>query len=182
MTEAATIDPTALVALCPKSIFSIEDFKDAKVEWDLPELSYDAYKPLRAVEYAETHNLDTTDAEVDALVDAELEALGEDDELLADEEKAPEVKAEPVPEPTPAKPKAKRAARKPKAKSAKAKSAKAKSAKAGSKKAQTVAIYAEVQAAGGSRKDGIARLTSELGMSPAAASTYWQNCKSGKWS
>mgnify|MGYP003643262310 CR=1 FL=1 len=51
-----------------------------------------------------------------------------------------------------------------------------------SKKERTVVIYAEVMKAEGSRKDGIARLTAELNLSPAGASTYWQNCKSGTWS
>ncbi|MBT8199718.1 MAG: hypothetical protein KJO36_04290 [Acidimicrobiia bacterium] len=46
------------------------------------------------------------------------------------------------------------------------------------KKERTIAIYAEV---GGVRKAGMALLVSELGMSKAAASTYWQNVKSGKW-
>jgi hypothetical protein len=55
-------------------------------------------------------------------------------------------------------------------------------AKAPTKKARTVAIYSEVMKAKGARKDGIARLTDELGLSPAGASTYWQNCKSGVWS
>ena len=55
-------------------------------------------------------------------------------------------------------------------------------AKAPTKKTRTVAIYGEVMKAKGARKDGIARLTDELGLSPAGASTYWQNCKSGVWS
>ena len=55
-------------------------------------------------------------------------------------------------------------------------------AKAPTKKARTVAIYSEVMKAKGARKDGIARLTDELGLSLAGASTYWQNCKSGVWS
>ena len=50
------------------------------------------------------------------------------------------------------------------------------------KKERTLEIYRAVMAAGGKRKDGIVQLTGELGMSMAAASTYWQNCKSGKWS
>ena len=50
------------------------------------------------------------------------------------------------------------------------------------KKERTVTIYAEVMKAEGARKDGIARLTTELSLSPAGASTYWQNCKSGNWS
>ena len=54
--------------------------------------------------------------------------------------------------------------------------------KAPSKKERTITIYTEVMNGTGVRKDGIARLTTELGLSPAGASTYWQNCKSGNWS
>ena len=60
--------------------------------------------------------------------------------------------------------------------------AKVEAGKTPSKKSLTVAIYAEVMKAKGVRKDGVARLTSELGLSAACASTYWQNCKSGRWS
>lgn len=49
------------------------------------------------------------------------------------------------------------------------------------KKERTLEIYRDIMARGGKRKEGIATMTSELGMSAAAASTYWQNCKSGKW-
>jgi hypothetical protein len=49
------------------------------------------------------------------------------------------------------------------------------------KKERTIAIYAEVMNGTGARRDGIARLTAELNMSTAAASTYWQSCKAGVW-
>lgn len=50
-----------------------------------------------------------------------------------------------------------------------------------SKKSQAVAIYKEVIAAGGARKEVIARFTAELGMGAPGASTYYQNCKGGLW-
>lgn len=170
MTNTAT-----LIASVPASIFSIDDFRDFKVERDLPELTYDEYKGLRAAEYADTHQLGTTDNDVDALVEKELEEIdGAVDEVIRElsdpqpidaEESAPKAE-KPVP-----------ASRKKVAKKVVKKVVK----KADSKKARTVAIYNEVMAAGGSRKDGIARLTSELELSTAGASTYWQNVKSGKW-
>ena len=51
-----------------------------------------------------------------------------------------------------------------------------------SKKARTIALYQEIMARGGKRREGIQIMTSEWGMSPAAASTYWQNCRpNGRW-
>lgn len=46
-----------------------------------------------------------------------------------------------------------------------------------SKKERALAIFAEVTAAGGARKETIARFTTELGLSAPGASTYYQNCK-----
>lgn len=53
--------------------------------------------------------------------------------------------------------------------------------KAPSKKEQTVAMFAEMTAKGLPRKDIIARMKSELGLSVPGANTYYQNCKSGAW-
>lgn len=50
-----------------------------------------------------------------------------------------------------------------------------------SKKAQAIAIYNEVHAANGARKDAMIRFKTELGMSDAGANTYYQNIKSGMW-
>ncbi len=50
-----------------------------------------------------------------------------------------------------------------------------------SKKAQAIAIYNEVHAANGARKDAMTRFKTELGMSDAGANTYYQNIKSGVW-
>lgn len=49
------------------------------------------------------------------------------------------------------------------------------------KKAQTIQMYAEGHAAGLARKDIIARMKTELGMSDAGANTYYQNVHSGIW-
>ena len=32
-----------------------------------------------------------------------------------------------------------------------------------------------------SRKDGVAKMVATLDLTPGAAATYWQNCKSGRW-
>lgn len=53
--------------------------------------------------------------------------------------------------------------------------------KALSKKARAIAIYKEVHAANGARKDAMTRFKTELGMSDAGANTYYQNIKSGMW-
>ena len=50
-----------------------------------------------------------------------------------------------------------------------------------SKKAGTVRIYAEMTAQGKARKDIIARMRTELGLSVPGANTYYQNVKSGLW-
>ncbi len=50
-----------------------------------------------------------------------------------------------------------------------------------SKKAGTLRIYREMIAEGKARKDIIARMRTELGLSIPGANTYYQNCKSGMW-
>ena len=50
-----------------------------------------------------------------------------------------------------------------------------------SKKAGTLRIYREMTAEGKARKDIIARMRTELGLSAPGANTYYQNCKSGAW-
>jgi hypothetical protein len=50
-----------------------------------------------------------------------------------------------------------------------------------SKKARAIAIYKEVHAANGARKDAMKRFKEELHMSDAGANTYYQNIKSGTW-
>lgn len=50
-----------------------------------------------------------------------------------------------------------------------------------SKKAGTLRIYAAGIAAGEARKDIIAKMRTELGLSVPGANTYYQNCKSGMW-
>lgn len=50
-----------------------------------------------------------------------------------------------------------------------------------SKKAGTLRIYREMTAEGKARKDIIARMRTELGLSIPGANTYYQNCKSGMW-
>ena len=50
-----------------------------------------------------------------------------------------------------------------------------------SKKAGTLRIYAAGIAAGKARKDIIAKMRTELGLSIPGANTYYQNCKSGMW-
>lgn len=54
-------------------------------------------------------------------------------------------------------------------------------AKAPSKKSRTVAMFKEMTAEGKPRKDIIAKMKSELGLSAPGANTYYQNCKSGAW-
>lgn len=56
-----------------------------------------------------------------------------------------------------------------------------KEAKAPSKKDLTIAMYTTMTAAGLPRKDIIAKMKSELGLSVPGANTYYQNCKSGAW-
>lgn len=53
--------------------------------------------------------------------------------------------------------------------------------KAPSKKSRTVAMFKEMTAEGKPRKDIIAKMKSELGLSAPGANTYYQNCKSGAW-
>jgi hypothetical protein len=55
----------------------------------------------------------------------------------------------------------------------------AKAAKEPSKKDRTIAIFKSM--AGGARKDIIAKMKTDLGLSDAGANTYYQNCKSGAW-
>lgn len=50
-----------------------------------------------------------------------------------------------------------------------------------SKKAGTLRIYREMIAEGKARKDIIARMCTELGLSIPGANTYYQNVKSGAW-
>lgn len=50
-----------------------------------------------------------------------------------------------------------------------------------SKKSQTVAIFKTMTAEGKPRKDIIAKMKADLGLSDAGANTYYQNCKSGAW-
>lgn len=50
-----------------------------------------------------------------------------------------------------------------------------------SKKSQTIAIFTEMTAAGKVRKEIIAKMQADLGLSDACANTYYQNCKSGAW-
>ncbi len=50
-----------------------------------------------------------------------------------------------------------------------------------SKKSQTVAIFKELTAAGKPRKEIIAKMKADLGISDACCNTYYQNCKSGAW-
>lgn len=50
-----------------------------------------------------------------------------------------------------------------------------------SKKAGTIRLFKEGQAAGLARKDIIAKMRTELGLSVPGANTYYQNCKSGMW-
>jgi hypothetical protein len=49
------------------------------------------------------------------------------------------------------------------------------------KKSQTVAIFKTLTAEGKPRKDIIAKMKTDLGLSDAGANTYYQNCKSGAW-
>lgn len=56
-----------------------------------------------------------------------------------------------------------------------------KSAKEPSKKDRTIAIYTSMIAQGKVRKDIIAKMKTDLGLSAAGANTYYQNCKSGNW-
>lgn len=49
------------------------------------------------------------------------------------------------------------------------------------KKSQTIAIFTEMTAAGKVRKDIIAKMKTDLGLSDSGANTYYQNCKSGAW-
>lgn len=55
----------------------------------------------------------------------------------------------------------------------------AKAAKEPSKKDRTIAIFKSM--AGSARKDIIAKMKTDLGLSDAGANTYYQNCKSGAW-
>jgi hypothetical protein len=55
----------------------------------------------------------------------------------------------------------------------------AKAAKEPSKKDRTIAIFKSM--AGQPRKDIIAKMKTDLGLSDAGANTYYQNCKSGAW-
>jgi hypothetical protein len=48
----------------------------------------------------------------------------------------------------------------------------------GEKKSAAIAIYIADRSGGKSRKETIGRFVNEVGMSVAAASTYYQNCKS----
>ena len=50
-----------------------------------------------------------------------------------------------------------------------------------SKKAGTLRIYSAMTAEGKARKDIIAKMRTELGLSNPGANTYYQNCKSGMW-
>lgn len=50
------------------------------------------------------------------------------------------------------------------------------------KKERTIEMFKAMQADGKGRKDIIAKMKSELGLSAAGANTYYQNCKSGLWS
>lgn len=189
---------------------TIEDFRAAKIEWDMPEMSYAEYKVLRAEEYASTHATDLTEDEAEAAVALTIEqgnnvptvnnpnpTLTESTEIMSTdtdtdtnttvspeqakkdaknarrrELRAAAKAAATTPAAKPAKP----------AKATKVTPAAAKTDTGPSKKDQAVAIYKAVMKAKGERKDGIARLTGELALSPAGASTYWQNCKSGRWS
>lgn len=54
-----------------------------------------------------------------------------------------------------------------------------KAAKEPSKKDRTIAIFKSM--AGSARKDIIAKMKTDLGLSDAGANTYYQNCKSGAW-
>ena len=60
----------------------------------------------------------------------------------------------------------------------------AKSTKPVSKKAATIKIYKSMMRRKDqtkSRKDGLVKMQAELDLTPGAAATYWQNCKSGRW-
>ena len=50
-----------------------------------------------------------------------------------------------------------------------------------SKKAGTLRIYSAMTAEGKARKDIIAKMRTELGLSAPGANTYYQNAKSGLW-
>jgi hypothetical protein len=50
-----------------------------------------------------------------------------------------------------------------------------------SKKSQTLAIFTSMTADGKPRKEIIAKLKADLGLSDACCNTYYQNCKSGAW-
>ena len=69
----------------------------------------------------------------------------------------------------------------PTAPAAEAAPAEAEGEKKESKKAGTLRIYREMTAEGKARKDIIARMRTELGLSAPGANTYYQNCKSGAW-
>lgn len=69
----------------------------------------------------------------------------------------------------------------PAAPAAEAVPAEAEGEKKESKKAGTLRIYREMTAEGKVRKDIIAKMRTELGLSAPGANTYYQNCKSGAW-
>ena len=69
----------------------------------------------------------------------------------------------------------------PAAPAAEAAPAEAEGEKKESKKAGTLRIYREMTAEGKARKDIIARMRTELGLSIPGANTYYQNVKSGAW-
>lgn len=54
-------------------------------------------------------------------------------------------------------------------------------AKEPSKKDRTIAMFKTMTAEGKVRKDIIAAMKTDLGLSAAGANTYYQNCKSGAW-
>lgn len=49
------------------------------------------------------------------------------------------------------------------------------------KKDRTIAIFTKMRGEGKERKDVIAALIADLGLSKPCANTYYQNCKSGAW-
>lgn len=69
----------------------------------------------------------------------------------------------------------------PAAPAAEAAPAEAEGEKKESKKASTLRIYRAMTAEGKARKDIIAKMRTELGLSIPGANTYYQNCKSGAW-
>lgn len=84
-----------------------------------------------------------------------------------------------APEAAPADKKAKKGGKKAKAEK-KAAEAPAE-AKEPSKKERTIAMFKSMTAEGKVRKDIIAAMKADLGLSAAGANTYYQNCKSGAW-